>query len=318
MMEDHRLVGGEKTLRLLGCGSRSVNRAGAARRRIAGDSASPRIRRLAGRPGVRIGEPVADRHVHHHEGIQNHLKTAVFQMPDKPHHAGVGRRAPVSRHAVNHRDGPRGGTGEPGDGPGVAVGDFGRALHARSDRAVAGTQIVAEPAHHKRNALQVRAQRLQGVEGGDHVRRRLELMLVLGPRRPKAEGLRDRRDVVAKLARAGDQAHGADHGAETFDGAHDLEGELRHAMAELGEAQALEHHVGETAVGGRVIRALLGDDQRIGRLAFVAAVEAHRERGQVEFAPVRPHTAHEGDRAFAQANREVREVGIGRADGRLG
>ena len=57
---------------------------------------------------------------------------------------------------------------------------------------------------------------------------------------------------------------------EAVDRAHHLEGELRHPVAELGERQALEHHIGEAAIGGRVRRALLGDDQRVGRLVLAA------------------------------------------------
>src|SRR5215203_5613621 len=130
------------------------------------------------------------------------------------------------------------------------------------------------------------------------------------PARPprRAPATRDRRPaklgLVAELARARDQAHGADHRGEAVDRASDLEGELRHAVAEALQRQALEEYVGEAAIGGRVVGALLRDDERVRRLRLVAAMDAHHQRGQVELAAIRPHPPHEADRALAQADRE--------------
>ena len=71
---------------------------------------------------------------------------------------------------------------------------------------------------------------------------------------------------VDELAGAGDQRDGAHAGFEGIDGAVHLEGELRDAVAEVGERQALEHDVGEAAVGRRVAGAFAGFDQAVGGL----------------------------------------------------
>ncbi len=84
----------------------------------------------------------------------------------------------------------------------------------------------------------------------------LQLMTVFRPRRAETEALRDSDGVVAELARARDQADGAHHAVQPVDGPDDLERELRHAIAELGKRQALEHHIGEAAIGRRVGGAL--------------------------------------------------------------
>ncbi len=57
---------------------------------------------------------------------------------------------------------------------------------------------------------------------------------------------------------------------QPVDGAHHLEGELRHAVAEVGERQALEHDIGEAAIGGRERGAFLRDDERIGGLRLAS------------------------------------------------
>ena len=122
------------------------------------------------------------------------------------------------------------------------------------------------------------------------------------------------RRLVAELGRAGDDVDGADHFRDSLDGTHDLEGQLRHAIAEGGERHALEHDIGEAAIGGNDVGAFLGDDERIGLLRLVADVDAHGHCRQVEFLTVSPYAAHEGDRAFAQANREVGEIAVADVD----
>ena len=295
--------------------SARVDRADAPRRRVAGDAPAPGIGRLTRRARPRVRHRVVRRDVHHHEWIQDHFEAAVLQVPDQPHHAGVRRGAPISRGRARLRDDARARPRQSRGRPLGTLRHLGGALDARRDRAMAGAQIVAEPAHDKRHAPEVRAQRLQRVERRDHVGGGRQLMPVLGPRHAEAEGLHDGRGLVAELARARDQAHGADHPGQAVDRASNLEGELRHAVSEALQRQALEDHIGEAAIGGRVVGALLRDDERVRRLRLVAAMDAHRQRGQVELAPIRPHPPHEADRALAQADREVGEVGIGGAHG---
>ena len=52
-----------------------------------------------------------------------------------------------------------------------------------------------------------------------------------------------------------------------------LEGKLRDAVAEIGERHPLEHDIGRAAIGRRLAR-LLRDDQAVGVLVLVAAIDA--------------------------------------------
>ena len=115
---------------------------------------------------------------------------------------------------------------------------------------------------------------------------------------------------VDELAGAGDQADGAHLLVEVVDGARDLEGELRDAVAEGGERHALEHDVGEAAIGGRVARAFLGLDQRVGELVLAADVEAPGEVREVELGAVGPDAADAGDRTLGEGDGEVGEVAV--------
>src|SRR5205085_6218384 len=58
--------------------------------------------------------------------------------------------------------------------------------------------------------------------------------------------------------------------------------------------------------------AVLGDDQRIGVLRLRPRVEAPRDTTKIEKLAVRPDAADVCDRAFAQADREIGEVAVGR------
>src|SRR3954452_13282013 len=69
--------------------------------------------------------------------------------------------------------------------------------------------------------------------------------------------------------------------------------------------------IGEPAIGRRVLGAFLGEDERIRLLRFVATMRAHRERREIKLATVSPDAAHEGDRTFAEADRQIAEIAVG-------
>ncbi len=89
-----------------------------------------------------------------------------------------------------------------------------------------------------------------------------------------------------------------------------LEGKLRDAVAEVGERQALEHDVGETAVGRRIAGAFPGFDQGVGELRVGAQVEAVGEGCKVELGAVGPHAPEARDLALAERHGEAREVAV--------
>ena len=113
---------------------------------------------------------------------------------------------------------------------------------------------------------------------------------------------------IDELAGAGDHRYGADARGERIDGARDLEGELRDAVAEGGERQALEDDVGGAAVGRCVAGAFARLDQAVGGLRLAAGVEAAGEGGEVELGAVGPDAADAGDLAFAEGDGEAGEV----------
>ena len=75
-----------------------------------------------------------------------------------------------------------------------------------------------------------------------------------GAELPGAERLHHGRGLVAEFGGAGDQRHRAHHLFEPADRPHDLERELRNAVAEICQRQPLEHDVGEPAIGRRIAR----------------------------------------------------------------
>ncbi len=135
--------------------------------------------------------------------------------------------------------------------------------------------------------------------------------------RPRPRSTVTRSGSRANSPAPGDQVDGADPAEQAVDRADHLEGELRDAVAEIGERQVLEHHVGEAAIGRRVLGPLLGDDQRVGRLVGAAGMDPHGEADLVDLPAVRPDPADAGDLALAQADREVGEIGVAGRDGLL-
>ena len=92
------------------------------------------------------------------------------------------------------------------------------------------------------------------------------------------------------------------------DRAHDLERQLRNPVAEARERQALEHDIRQPAIGRRIIRALLRNDQVVWQLILAAAMNPNGEAQHIERLAVRPDAADVADLAFAQSDREIGEI----------
>ena len=129
----------------------------------------------------------------------------------------------------------------------------------------------------------------------------------------KADIAMDFARLVDELASAGNDGDGADLLLERIDGAHDLEGQLRDAVAEAGERQAFEDDVGDATIGGCRGRALLGGDQAVGCLVLGPLVDAIGDAGEVEFLAVGPDAADARDLALANGDGEIGVVVVLRA-----
>ena len=295
--------------------ARAVGRAGLARRRIAGDAAAPGIGRLRRRAGPRIGERVAGRDVHHHERIERDLQPARLQLGDQMDDAGVRRRAAEGRPAVDGRDQMRGRARSrpatdqvaPGASPWSALSTPGLSL------AVAGAQVVAEPGDDDRDALEIRADRLQLVERG-HRRRTAHGRHGGSPARTgRARAIcTTRRGLVAELGRARDQRDRAHHLLEPADRPHDLERQLRNAVAEIRRAAAARTR--HRRARDRPARCLpsLATISGSGVWLSLPAIDAHGDAGEIERLAVGPDPRDAADRPLAQADREIGEIAVGR------
>ena len=152
----------------------AVGRARLPRRRIAGDAAAPGIGRLRRRAGPGIGQRIAGRDIHHQERIERDLQARAPSAPRSgrarcrsdgvPPKAGaaVDRRHQMARSRGRRRPPTRC----------RRWSDFSRLSIARPHAALPAAQIGAEPGHHHGDAFEIRRQRLQFVERGDHVGRR--------------------------------------------------------------------------------------------------------------------------------------------------
>lgn len=259
---------------LEGGGGALVGRAGLAGRGRDGDAAAPGVGRLDDAARVGIGQHIVRRHVHEDEGRERDFEPAVVEILDGGNHRLVGRRAAVGRAIFDGADEMRILAREAGDAPRERLGDLVRGIDAGAQLACARAQIGAEPADDEGDRARVGESGLQLVDGDGPVGTALARVHVLRDVGDGADFARDGLLGVDELARTGDQRDGAHAGFERVDGAVHLEGKLRNAIAEIGERQALEHEVGDAAVGRRVAHAFARFDQAVGRLAVAAGVEA--------------------------------------------
>ena len=180
--------------------------------------------------------------------------------------------------------------------------------HRRPDPAFACPEIVAEPGDDQRHMLQIRAEHLQLVERRREVAAleqrvavdRLRLALPLLPCHQR------RRQPVFR--RAGDQRDRAYLFRQFADRPQHLELELRDAVAVVGKRKALDHHIGCAAIGRRVVRPLLGGNQRIGDLRLGAPMDAQLDPLAVDLAPIGPDPADACHLALAKREGDVGEI----------
>jgi hypothetical protein len=296
-----RVRGADEGGELGGCGGGLVGGAGLAKGGRDGDAAAPGIGGLAGRAGVGIGEGVSGGNVHQEERRQRDGEAAGLEVLDGGDDGLIGGRAAVGSAAFHDADEVGLGAVDAGDAPGERLGDLVGEVHAGADLAVGGAQIGAEPGDDEIDRGHVGKRGLELVEGDGPVAALcppLAGVHILGEIAGGADLAGDGLGRIDELARARDERHGADARCERIDGAGDLEGELRNAVAEGGEREALEHDVGCAAVGGRVAGALAGLDQAVGGLRLAAGVEAVGEGGEVELDAVGPDAADAGDLAL--------------------
>ena len=147
------------------------------------------------------------------------------------------------------------------------------AVDGGAEQAFARAQIAAEPTHDERDRADARHRRGELIERDAPVGVALQGVAVFGFALAGADTAGDRRRRVGELAGAGDHDDGADGLLERVDGAEHFEGELRQAIAVGFEQHPLEDDVGDAAVGGGVLGALMGDDEIVGFLRVGAGVE---------------------------------------------
>ncbi len=173
-----------------------------------------------------------------------------------------------------------------------------------------GPQVIPEPGQHDGHMAQAGAERLQLIQR----------------RRPVAAGancvpvdpsffagygfVADRIGRKAEFGRTGDERHGAHVPCHLAHRAHDLELELRQAVAERVERDALENHIGRAAISGRIAGSLLRLDQRIGALGRRTAIDTHIDLGQVQLLPVRPDAANASNLAFRHSIGRIAEIAV--------
>ncbi len=294
-------------------------------RGITGDMLAPRKRGLARLASPWIRQRIAVRYVHHQKRIEDDRQPARLQIPDRRDDAVVRRRAAVGRCAADLADEARAGAREAGDGPvrhdhwiewpGQGLE---RIVYARRDGAFAGAQIVAEPGDDEPDASEIWTERLDRVDRPLPVAPGPRLGAIFVERRSPAGVARMRGRLITEFGRARNHIDRADHLCKPIDRAHDLEGELRHAIAESGERKTLEHDISEAAIGRHGSGLFDRRDQRVGFLHLIAAMDAHGHCGEIEFLTIRPDPPDEGDRPFAQTDREIGIIGIRHIDrGRL-
>ena len=100
-------------------------------------------------------------------------------------------------------------------------------------------------------------------------------------------------------------------GNGTLCAAHDFEGKLWHPVAEGGQVQILEHHIGYAAIGWCQSRPFDGSDFCIGQLALAPRINAHRQSVAHNLIAIGPNPANAQDLSLAKRHRKTDRIGIG-------
>ena len=253
---------------------------------------------LGGVVGIGVRQRVAGRHVHQDEGIEGDAQPAGLHLLDRLHDGEVGRRAAIDRAILSIPADEEGACAADAiDRPAGRRGRLGRDLDARPHLAIACPQIVAEPGHHQRHALDFRGHSLQPVQRHHHVGGVGLRVQVLRLRRTTI-GLADGLRGVGELARGRDHGDGAGQplgGVGIGERAEHLERELRQAVAIGRERQLLEDDIGRAAIGRGVRRSHLRGYERVGCLGLVAGIPAPGDAGEVHRIAICPDAADAGD-----------------------
>ena len=276
---------------------------------LAPDAPAPRIGRLE---RLLVGEArqfIVRRNVHEDERIQGDLQPARLQRRHRLPHAVVRGGPAIGRRALDPADQMGVRPRQARDAPAGALRHLVPALDTRLHPAMAGPQVVAEPADHQTDPLQIRTLAGQLLQRHQDVRPALAIVDVLGlcPRQPLAPHHHLGRQH--ELPRAGDQAHAFELLLKPLASGpfQHLETQLRRPVAIRPQRQVLEHHIGHAAIGRR--RALHCLDQRIGHLRRRSAIDPHRHAAQVHQPPVGPDPLDRVDLALADRHGEAQRIG---------
>ena len=199
---------------------------------------------------------------------------------------------------------------QPRHRPGQRLRRLVRPLHARPDRAMARPQVIAEPADHQTDPLQIRALRLKLVQRHHQARLPVRRVQVLCCRPGQPVAPHHRLGGEHELPGSWDQAHAFQPVLQprrvSPRSPENLEAQLRGTIAVRPQRQILEHHIGRAAI--RRCRPLHRLDQRIGRLRHAAPMHPHRHARQVHQPAVSPDPSDAIDLALAQGDGEAQEV----------
>ena len=95
-----------------------------------------------------------------------------------------------------------------------------------------------------------------------------------------------------------------------MDRPHDFKSKLRQSIAVWPKIKPFKNHIGQTAIGRRVVRSLLCNNQRISGLRVIPPVNAHGQCGQINRLAVGPNAPDKSDCALAKAYRHIGVIAI--------
>src|SRR5690606_41927566 len=107
--------------------------------------------------------------------------------------------------------------------------------------------------------------------------------------------------LICLVTKVGDNPYSVEPGskataltafAEIADRSQNFELKLGNTVAVFAQRQTFDNDIGDVPVGGRVPRALLCLDQRIGKLVAASLVNAQLDALPVDFASVRPNASN--------------------------